>query len=433
MNDMTSIAGARILIVDDMPANLGILQKMLESEGYLVLAATSGERALAIAGQFLPDLIILDVMMPGIGGLETCRRLKADPHTQAIPVIFITALTELQDTVDGFQAGAVDYVHKPFQHAEVRARVRTHLQMCSYLNAYRHETDRLRAILNNMGEGLLTVTPDGAIASINPAAQRMLGLRPGDTAGLSLFDLLLPPYDEPYRRHLQATSAGGDALRHGPHEVQLRGALGQPVSLDLTITHVFSSEPMLVCLLHDISAHKRSHDELQRIASTDQLTGMANRRHFDTVLRREWQRAERGGGTVSLAMFDVDYFKGYNDSLGHHAGDHCLQQVAAAIAAIAHRPTDLAARYGGEEFVLVLVDTDAQGAEKLANDARRAVAALALPHPASPAGPYVTVSGGVATVAPAHGRMEDLVQLADAALYRAKSLGRNRIVQAEGA
>lgn len=426
--DMTSIAGARILIVDDTPANLGVLQKMLEAEGYQVLAATSGERARAIASQFLPDLIVLDVMMPGIGGLETCRRLKADKLTHAIPVIFITALTDIQDTVDGFDAGAVDYVHKPFQRAEVCARVRTHLQMCSYVNAYRHETDRLRAIINNMGEGLMTMTPDGAIASINPVAQRMLALQPDDIAGTRLFDLLAPPYDDQYRHYLLS----GPGLRHGPHEVQMRGAQGDNLFLDLTITQVYSTEPMLVCLLHDISAHKRSREELLRVATTDQLTGVSNRRHFDTALQREWQRAERSNGMLSLAMFDVDYFKGYNDIRGHQAGDHCLQRVAQAIQSVAQRPTDVLARYGGEEFVLVLVDTDELAAEKLANHARRAVEALALAHPASPAAPCVTVSGGVATLAPARGgNIGELLRLADVALYRAKSLGRNRIVRAD--
>ncbi|GAB2837401.1 hypothetical protein GCM10027277_00220 [Pseudoduganella ginsengisoli] len=427
-SDMTSIAGARILIVDDMPANLGVLQQMLEAEGYQVLAATSGERALAIAGQFLPDLIVLDVMMPGIGGLETCRRLKADVATQPIPVIFITALTDTGDTVAGFDVGAVDYIHKPFQRAEVCARVRTHLQMCSYMNAYRYETDRLRAIINNMGEGLLTLAPDGRIASVNPVAQRMLGLQPGDIAGTHLFDLLAPPYDSHYRHWFQR----GPDVCHGPHEVQLRAPQGLSVFVDVTITPVYSAEPMLVCLLHDISAHKRSQEELLRVASTDQLTGAANRRHFDIVLQREWQRAERSHTMLSLAMFDVDCFKGYNDTLGHHAGDQCLQRVAQALQSAAQRPTDVVARYGGEEFVLVFVDTDERTAEKLANNARRAVEALALPHPASGAAACVTVSGGVATLAPARGgNLQDLLRQADIALYRAKSLGRNRVVRAD--
>lgn len=433
--DFPSIVGSRILIVDDTLANLGVLQKMLESEGYQVFAATSGERALSIAGQFPPDLIILDVMMPGIGGLEACRRLKADKATQAIPVIFITALTDVQDIIKGFQAGAVDYVHKPFQHEEVCVRVRTHLQLCSYLGAYRSEADRLRAIVNNMGEGLLIISASGVIISVNPAAQHLLDVDPYDLQGMSILELLAAPYQEQYRHYFESgagTSGRLTGLRHGPHEVQLSRARCEGLCLDLTITHIFSSEPMMVCLLHDISAHKRSHQELMQIACTDPLTGISNRRHFDSFLQQEWQRAVRGKDMLSLAILDVDHFKDYNDSLGHQAGDHCLQKVAAAIRSTAHRPTDLAARFGGEEFVLVLVNTDAEGAAKLANEACRAVQALDLPHPASSAAQCVTISGGVVTLVPdANGNIDDLLAAADAALYRAKAQGRNRIVRAD--
>jgi len=121
------LMSAEILIVDDIPTNLNLLRQALEPEGYNIIAAPSGEVALQIADRTQPDLILLDIMMPGIDGFETCRLLKADKATADIPVIFITAKDEMESIVKGFQVGGVDYITKPFQHEEVRARVQTHL------------------------------------------------------------------------------------------------------------------------------------------------------------------------------------------------------------------------------------------------------------------------------------------------------------------
>ncbi|MEN9866618.1 MAG: hypothetical protein RL748_2208, partial [Pseudomonadota bacterium] len=176
---MTNLAGAKVLIVDDTPANIGVLLRMLEQEGYQVLAATSGETALKIVANTVVDLIVLDIMMPGMDGLETCRRLKTMPTSRVTPVIFISALSDTVDIIEGFRAGAVDYIHKPFRQEEVCVRVRMHLQMTKYFNAYRFEAERFRAIVNNMAEGLLLITPDGKIRSANPAAYNLMGYAPG--------------------------------------------------------------------------------------------------------------------------------------------------------------------------------------------------------------------------------------------------------------
>ncbi len=141
------LTGARLLIVDDVPANLDVLSQALEGSGYNVLVATSGETALNVAERTTPDLILLDVMMPGLDGLETCKRLKADPEMQDIPVIFLTAKTEVEDIVKGFELGAVDYVTKPFNTTELLARVNTHLTIHSLQKALRQrigEVDRMK-------------------------------------------------------------------------------------------------------------------------------------------------------------------------------------------------------------------------------------------------------------------------------------------------
>lgn len=168
--------------------------------------------------------------------------------------------------------------------------------------------------------------------------------------------------------------------------------------------------------------------ELAALARRDPLTGVANRRQFDETLDAEWRRARRSRAAVSLIIVDVDQFKAYNDACGHQAGDGCLQAVARALSTVAHRAGDLVARYGGEEFAVILPGLDLEHARALAEAMRNAVEHLALPHPASPVGPSVTVSLGVASRQPLRGdTFAALVHEADVALYRAKSEGRNRV------
>ena len=171
---------------------------------------------------------------------------------------------------------------------------------------------------------------------------------------------------------------------------------------------------------------------LERLSALDTLTGIANRRRFDAVLRHEWRRALRDRAPLSLVFCDIDDFKLFNDTYGHPAGDHCLVRVAHSMETLLNRPADLAARYGGEEFVALLVDTDPEGARTLAERMRRRIESLGLEHRASSVASHLTVSLGVATVVPQRAlRPETLLEQADRALYSAKHLGRNRVVSAE--
>ena len=176
---------------------------------------------------------------------------------------------------------------------------------------------------------------------------------------------------------------------------------------------------------------QRSREELERLSRQDGLTGLANRRSFDDILRREFLRSVRERSAMAVVIGDADYFKSYNDRHGHVQGDDCLRRIAAEFAAVCRRPGDLAARYGGEEFALVLPDTGAEAAAHIAEALRRAVARLAIPHAASEVGPHVTVSLGIACLLPRHGDTPELlVESADRALYEAKQQGRNRCVAA---
>jgi diguanylate cyclase (GGDEF)-like protein/PAS domain S-box-containing protein len=420
---------AAILIVDDAPDNLAVLRKLMVQQGYQTYVATSGERALKIARRAHPDLILLDVMMPGMDGFETCRQLKAHNATQSIPVLFMSSRTDTEDVVAGFDAGAVDYIVKPLRLPEVCARVRTQLSIRSKSETQEEQAERLRTIVNNMAEGLLIIEQDGRIQFTNPACDKHLGYMAGDLAGKRISDLLNPLVAQEYLDYFDRYAASPEtAHSHGTREVIIRHRNGSSVCMDLTLTPMYLRQPLFIGLLHDITHHKQSEDALQRAAMVDPLTKIANRRHFDTFLEKEWQRAMRSGAPLSLVVLDVDHFKLYNDTLGHPAGDVCLQQVAQAIASHALRPTDLAARYGGEEFVLLFAETDADAAFLLAESVRAHVESLHIPHPRSPTSHWITVSIGVATIHPHQlDNIESLFVAADRAMYSAKEGGRNQV------
>jgi len=203
------------------------------------------------------------------------------------------------------------------------------------------------------------------------------------------------------------------------------------------VISVCAAGTVLAAMLHEITVLyariARMADQLEEAAITDALTGLANRRQFNTALTREWHRARREKQPISLLMIDIDLFKGYNDRLGHLAGDDCIRNVAMALGCFMRRPTDVAARYGGEEFAVLLPGTDDPGAMTVAKYVRQAVAALGMPYPGE-ANKKVSISVGVATFIPAQGQAENsLIAAADEALYRAKHAGRDRIMVHETA
>lgn len=195
----------------------------------------------------------------------------------------------------------------------------------------------------------------------------------------------------------------------------------------------FISKPLSPAVL---KARVRNHLELKRqrdilagFSFLDGLTGIANRRRFDQVLDMEWRRGIRSGAFLSLIMMDIDHFKRFNDAAGHLAGDDCLRKIAQCLAGVVQRPGDQIARYGGEEFACILSETDAAGANLVAERIQSALADLALPHPSSALSPFVTLSLGVATTVPRFDQgTESLIKLADQGLYQAKEAGRNRII-----
>lgn len=327
-----------ILVVDDALANVQLLSRMLTEQGYKVRKVLNGPMALMGVQTAPPDLILLDVNMPDMSGYEVCQSLKANQLTQDIPIIFISALNEVTEKVKAFAVGGVDYITKPFQLAEVLARIEHQLM--------------LREL------------------------QRQLQKQ----------NLLLQKKIQEHEQAVQDLKQAKTALQ-------------------------------------------QANRELQRLAIVDDLTQVANRRHFYDHLSQVWQRSLQTRTSLSLLLCDVDHFKSYNDAYGHQKGDVCLRQVAKAIQGAIRRSADLVARYGGEEFAVILSETNADGAMVLAHEMQKNLQTLQLSHPKSTVSAFVTFSIGIAVTIPhaAHSA-ELLIAIADQALYAAKAQGRNRII-----
>ena len=428
---VSPIRDAAILIVDDTPASLDVLRTMMAQQGYLTFVADCGERAISIARRVHPDLILLDVVMPGMSGLETCRQLKQDPGTEDIPVIFMSSLHDTDDVVAGFDLGAVDYIGKPLRMAEVCARVRARLTVNANSASHDGQAQRLRTIVDNMAEGLMIVETTGRIQYTNPACDTYLGYDAGQLAGHSITRLLPAPLAQEYLAWFnRCVSDPAAAPRQGAREVTVKHRDGSAHSMDLTLTPMLvAGEQVFIGLLHDISHRKQYESSLERAALVDPLTRIANRRHFDNFFEQEWQRAVRSSEPLSLLVLDVDHFKLYNDALGHAAGDMALRAVAGVLEAHAMRPADLAARYGGEEFVVLFGETSADAARMLAESIRAGVEALRLHSPNSPTCQWMTASIGISTIVP--NQLDDAARFfggADRAMYAAKDAGRNGVM-----
>jgi len=295
-----------VMIVDDDALNIAALTQILEND-YTLYVERDGFKAIELAKELLPDLILLDIVMPGIDGFEVLSRLKSIHETSEIPVVFITGLSNIQAEEQGLALGATDYIYKPFSTPIVKLRIRNQLQIVNQLRLINH------------------------------------------------------------------------------------------------------------------------------LSITDTLTGLFNRRHFNTRLNYEWKRAIREKTLLSIVMVDVDNFKKYNDAYGHLQGDVVLKSIANIIKQQLLRATDMLARWGGEELAALLPVTDLPGAIIVAEKLRAAVEGHFFPYIDAPGSSQVTISLGVNCVAPwKYSNMKLFIDEADKALYQAKRLGKNRAEVAEG-
>ena len=443
---MNAPAGGRsprsILIVDDTPANLRLLVDALEQHGYAVAVAQDGREALERAAFLRPDLILLDVMMPVMGGYDAARHLKADARTGAIPIIFMSALSEVEDKLVGFAAGGIDYVTKPFDIAEVLARIDIQLALRSareeagQINArlqqevaahkqveraYLESEQRYRTLVDLLPLAILVQVQE-RIAFANAAALRLLGAADHESvAGMPLLARVhADSHEDLLLRLRQAGDGRGDLP---PLALQLLQLSGVAVVVEATGAQIhYGAEPAVLLVLRDTTEQREHEAALKHQASHDLLTGLPNRNLLMDRLRLAISRARRARGRLGVMFIDLDKFKYINDSLGHSAGDELLCTVAARLL-LCVRECDTVARLGGDEFILLIDGISEDGL--LTGLAKRVVVALSMPVSLCGQQHAVTCSIGLSVFPQDGDESEQLLQRADIAMYRAKEIGRN--------
>lgn len=409
-----------ILLVDDDQQNLMVLKTILQQEGYQLKLVSSGQQALTQVASQVPELVLMDVNMPEMSGFEVCRQLKADPRFHQVPVIFISANIDIEHKLEGFKAGAVDYITKPFQPEEVVVRVSSQLLI-------QKQRRQLESVLNSSQDGIVafeSVRQDAEIVDFKCLLLNRKALEMGQKTSQEFVGALLLeqfPFIKTTGIFQDFVSVvdSGEPLSQEVHFASLqRWFQWTGVKLD----------DGLVVTFRDITVRKEMELQLAQLAEQDGLTGIANRRVFDDSLHNEWKRCARSEKPLSLILCDIDYFKQFNDTFGHISGDQALIKVAQAIQNSVRRPGDLVARYGGEEFVVILPETEPEGALVIAQKIAAAVKALRLPSAIKSHSETLTLSMGLASQVPEfHESESQLLAEADDALYQAKAAGRNRM------
>jgi two-component system cell cycle response regulator len=453
---------ARVLVVDDLEPNVKLLEAKLRAEYFDVLGAYSGQEAITLAAQEKPDIILLDVMMPGMDGFETCRRLKSDPETMHIPVVMVTALDQQADRIAGLEAGADDFLTKPVEDLALFARVRS-------LSRLKMMTDELRARyatgkdLGIVGTLDLNVEPGQArlfLIDDNQEQAARLTAALGDyveqvvheadpevaltRARTGEFDLILVNLSieamDPLRlcssiRSFEETRLTPilAVVRHGDTRKLVRAL---DIGVNDYVTRPVDRNELTARVLTQLR-RKSYVDQLRssfqvslEMAVTDQLTGLYNRRYLASHLSAMFDRAYWTGRPLSVMVLDIDHFKHVNDTHGHDAGDRVLKEFADRIANSV-RGIDLACRYGGEEFLIAMPDTDLAFASVVAERLRHEIASAKFNLNAGRDELNVTVSIGLSSTenGPEEDSAQKLIKRADEALYEAKSAGRNRVIK----
>jgi two-component system cell cycle response regulator len=448
---------ARILIVDDVEANVRLLEAKLTLEYYDVLTCQDGETAIALARAEQPDLILLDVMMPGLDGFETCRRIKEDEATSHIPVVLVTALDSRQDRIRGLQADADDFLTKPLDDAILMARVKslTRLKMITDELREREETSRrygvdmvgvsrLRAPggrvlvvddvphqaslmmreLSNEYRPFLKTTPDDALMAARGSIDAMIiDINADEFDGLRLIA---------HMRSKEATRRVPILALVDPMDRQ-RLLKALDLGANDILTRPVDAEELKARVRTQVK-RKRYADFLREkldlsleMAVTDALTGLHNRRYMSSQLQGLVERSNSGGEPLAVLVIDIDHFKSVNDSFGHDAGDEVLREFAVRLATNV-RAIDLPCRFGGEEFVVIMPVTELEDALRIAERIRINIGAAPFRVMEGRDLLNITVSVGVAASKGKDDSPEALLKRADEGVYEAKSLGRNKVV-----
>lgn len=450
---------ARVLIVDDIPTNVRLLEARLSAEYYDVVTAASGPEALEICANSHVDIVLLDVMMPGMDGFEVCRRLKNNPKTHHVPILMVTALDQPSDRVRGLEVGADDFLTKPVDDMQLMARVKSLVRLKAL-------TDELRARAMT-GQQIAIEDAQHAMDEINTAGGSILIIDTDRRHAERLKEYLTPEHrvdilTQPADAVFQVTGAqyelalvtmsltDFDPLRVCSQIRTLEHTRTLPIilvaddtdkpkvlrALDLGVND-FISRPVE---RNELAARVRTQIRRQRyalelrqsvtntmaMAVTDDMTGLYNRRYFDRHLSVMLGKAQSQDRDMALMILDIDHFKSVNDTYGHDTGDNVLKEFAARLKRNI-RGVDLACRFGGEEFVVLMPDTDYRQAESIAERVRQSISERGFDIGAERT-LSVTVSAGLTLNESLRDTPETLIKRADVALYRAKREGRNRVI-----
>jgi len=452
----------KILIVDDDPTNVKLLAAKLYELNYTILKAYGGEEALQKAKSETPDLVLLDVMMPGMNGFEVTAQMKNCAETSDIPIILVTALDGSDNKTKGLEAGADDFLNKPVHTAELKARVKSLLRLKRY-------GDQLKARVHANGTALTPFSSDDTSSELrlpnllivedcptdakliksllNSLACSILTAHSGEEAlsicnnhkiDIMILDMLLPGLDgyEVVKRVKENVSTQGTQIivvtclqdiesKIKGFEFGVDDYLVKPINFNEFRARVNS-----------LIKKKAYHDKLMgnfevavQAAITDKLTGIYNRGYFEHYLKNELKRADRHHYPVSLLMLDIDNFKLVNDRHGHLAGDKLLKETAVKLDQNI-RDIDFLARFGGDEFAIILPYTQKESAVALAERIKVAIenCAVAVSDQVSLT---LSMSIGVADYAPGVDTAQDVIQKSDKALYTAKFNGKNKVCSAD--
>lgn len=450
---------ARILVVDDILANVRLLEARLTAEYFSVFTATSGFQALEMLDNAAFDIVLLDVMMPGLDGLEVCRRIRSDPRTAQLPVVMITALDQTSDRIRGLEAGADDFLTKPVSDVQLITRVKSLVRLKQLGDELNLRTDRSGVTINGgLSYDELTrharpriLVVDGrrpsceriagafateGVADVEADAQEAVFRAADGGYDLLIVALCQPDFDAlrliSQLRSIERTRMTPILAVTSPDDIaRLQRSLDLGVN-DYLVEPIDRQE--LLARSRTQIRRKRFGDRLRdslvqtmELAVLDDLTGLNNRRYLDGHLPALVQRARERRDDLSVLFIDIDYFKKVNDTYGHGAGDAVLREFAARVRR-SLRTQDLACRYGGEEFVVVMPGTSPKLAPVVAERLRERIARDPFAIDGGATFIDVTISVGIAHYLGDDDTPQSLLERADLALYRAKAEGRNRVV-----
>jgi two-component system cell cycle response regulator len=452
---------ARVLVVDDILPNVKLLEAKLSAEYYDVLTATSGEEALTMVANDSPDIVLLDVMMPGMDGFEVCRRIKADARVAHIPVVMVTALTDAIDRVKGLEVGADDFLSKPVNDMALMARVRSLVRLKMSIDEWRaRETtasqlgvvDETANVMNESVEGAKILVIEDQEFEAETIRQTLqtdngevthagTGMEAVSMSSQSDFDMIIVSMNLQNEDSLRLCShlRSNERTRSLPilmvasEEDMERVAHGLEIGAHDYILRPIDRNELLARIRTQIRK-KRFQERLRStyevslsMALTDSLTGLYNRRYLDVHLKKLLENNKESKKSMCVLMFDIDHFKHVNDTYGHGVGDEVLKTFAFRLKDDL-RSFDLVARMGGEEFVVVMPDITEELAYIIAERLRCSIADKKFKCSAPEGEITVTTSIGGTLVTHGNRSVEEILECADKMLYDAKNTGRNCVV-----